>query len=67
MLSNKKANFPLLKTIFILLISTLIIITYLLALHQMKDIYIEDKKTRTQIIESQILSKCFSSEFAVIE
>ena len=66
MLSNKKANFPLLKTIFILLISTLIIITYLLALHQMKDIYIEDKKTRTQIIESQILSKCFSSEFAVI-
>ncbi len=66
-IKSKKANFPLLKTIFILLISTLIIITYLLALHQMKDIYIEDKKTRTQIIESKILGKCFSNEFGVIE
>ena len=33
----------------------------------MRDIYIEDKKTRTQIIETKILNNCFSSEFAVIE
>lgn len=67
MLNNRKANFPLLNTILILLTSTIIIIVYLIALHQMKDIYIEDKKTRTQIIESKILNKCFSNEFGVIE
>ena len=67
MLKNKYAQIPLLKTIIILLTSTLIIIVYLIALHQMQTLYIDDKKTRTQIVESKILTNCFSKEFALIE
>lgn len=64
---NKKANFPLLKTFFILLTSTIILIVYLIILNQMQEIHVDDKKTRTQIIESKILNDCFSNEFGTIE
>lgn len=64
---NKKANFPLLKTLFILLTTTIIIIVYIIILHQMQTVSIDDKKTRTQIIETKILSDCFSDEFGTFE
>ena len=33
----------------------------------MQTIYVDDKKTRTQIIESKILNECFSNELGTID
>jgi len=67
MLKSKFGQIPLLKTIIILLSSSLILIVYIIALNQMQTIHVEDKKIRTQIIESKLINECFSNELGTIE
>lgn len=66
MLKTKKGQVPLLKTIFILLVSTIILIIYSSNLSNAKYLS-DDRKTRTQIVETKILNECFSNELGTIK
>lgn len=68
MYKNKRAEVPWIKLIVILLITSTILITFIIALSQLNHVEINDKKLRTQIIINNLLdSKCFSNKFATIE
>lgn len=68
MLKNKKSEIPWIKLIVILLITGIILITFIITLSELNNFQIEDKKLRTKIVINNILdSKCFSEKFATIE
>ena len=63
---NKKAQLPIQKTLLILIFTTIILISFLIILIPSKNVEIDDKKIKTQIINKKLLS-CFSEEFNIIE
>lgn len=67
-MKSKKGAIPTLKIIVILLLTTLIFVSYLVILLKTTDLTIEDKKLQTQIIQNKIFnSDCFSDEYGIIE
>jgi len=68
MLKNKKAEIPVFQIITILLMSSIIFISFALILLKVTHIDIEDKKLQTQIIQTKIFnSDCFSDEYGIID
>lgn len=66
--NNKKGAIPTLKTIIILLITSVIFISFVLILMKTTGLTIEDKKIQTQIIQNKIFnSDCFSTEYGIID
>lgn len=64
---SKKAEFPMTKTILIILITITILITYMILLSNNR-ISIDEKKINTQILANQILNQnCFSNKFDTIQ
>ena len=68
MLNNKKASIPIIKTIVILLISTLILLSFILILLKTSGVKIDDKKLQADIIANKLFnSNCFGKEYGIIE
>jgi len=63
---NKKSQFPMIKTLIILFVATIILLTYMILLSGEK-VNINDKKLKTQIVIDRIFNNnCFSNEFGFI-
>ena len=68
MLRNKRSQIPMVMTIVILLTFTIILISTMLILLNMKNISIDDRKINSQIAIKKIInSNCFSNEYGTIE
>ena len=66
MFNNKKGSLPVLELIFILLLSTVILISWVLVLLNAQNFYIDERKIQTQLVIHNILSKdCFGDGYAV--
>ena len=66
MFNNKKGSLPVLELIFILLLSTVILISWVLVLLSAQNFYIDERKIQTQLVIHNILSKdCFGDGYAV--
>ena len=67
MISSRKSQLPLIKTILVLLITIFILVTYMFILNSDK-VNIEDRKLNAQLIISELFNKnCFSNEFGVFD
>ena len=65
---KKKGFIDPIKFIMILVITTFIFIFFMLILYQMSDLYIDEKKIKTQSVLSKVFNgRCFSEDFATIE
>lgn len=69
MLKNKKAEFPLINTIVIILISSFILISFIIVIFQSKSMYIDEKKINTQLVINKFFSDgCFdNNEFGIFD
>lgn len=66
-IKSKKAEIPAIKTIIILLVTTLIFLTFTIILFKTSNHTIDDKKLETQIIVNKLFnSNCFSDEYGII-
>ena len=63
---NSSAQIPVQKTILIILVSSFILISFLIILVPYSNIYIDDKKINTQISIEKILN-CFSDDVGIID
>ncbi len=66
MFNNKKGSLPVLELIFILLLSTIILVLWVLVLLNAQNFYIDERKIQTQLVINNILSNdCFGNGYAV--
>ncbi|MFW6285693.1 MAG: hypothetical protein ACOC16_00820 [Nanoarchaeota archaeon] len=66
-MNYKKSNIDPIKYIIILLMTSFIFIIFILALFQMSDLYIDERKIKSQLVLSKIFNgECFGNDFATI-